>query len=351
MARVVGTDKDSDVAVLEIEDKNFDRSGLKELILADSDSAKEGGLVVALGAPFSLEASVTLGIISATGRNSLQITKWGEFIQTDAAINPGNSGGPLVNMNGKVIGINTAIFSKSGGYNGIGFAIPSNFVRRVATSLINDGMVNRGYIGVVIQPLVKEWLNSLGLPKNTQGVIVNQVSKGGPADKSGLKVNDIIVAVDGRKLKTNQDLVNIIGLKKPGTNAIISFYREGKLKKTELTIAKRPGSKSLTTREKQGKAQNKYGLMLETIKESEYWKSNKIISKQGLVIKGIEKKSPAHLAGLRVGDVITHLNLKSLGHISVKKFGSLINKKSMIVLSVERQKEFFIVELQKQKKD
>ena len=199
-AEVVGKDPKTDLAVIKLKVKNFDKNGLTALVVDNAEKIEAGTMVWALGAPFHLEASVSQGIISATGRGSLSNQGIGDFIQTDAAINPGNSGGPLVNAEGKVVGVNTAIFrTPSGVYNGVSFAIPASIVRRVVSSLINDGKVSRGFIGVHFQAMQPEWAKTLNLPNNLRGFIVSSVTKNGPAEKAGIKPGDIIYQVGERR--------------------------------------------------------------------------------------------------------------------------------------------------------
>ena len=290
--KIMGHDSNTDIAVVRIEDDKFSKKDLEALVLGDSEKLHVGAFVVALGAPFGLEASISFGAVSALGRGSLQITQMGDFVQTDAAINPGNSGGPLVNMDGKVVGINTAIFSKSGGYNGIGFAVPSNLVRRIANNLINNGKVSRGYIGVHFQALTDEIKTSLNIPKKTKGVIVAQVEKDGPAGKAGVKPWDVIVAIDGKNLANDRDLVSRIGLKNPGTKTKLSIVRDGKEKTLNLVIGTYPGSEELADSGNEDANSFKSTLGMNfTFKES------------GLIVSRLEKKSPA--AGrLLPGDII-----------------------------------------------
>lgn len=239
--KLLGSDPNTDIAVIKIDEKKFNKDGLAALVLGDSDQINVAEFVVALGAPFGLEASISFGVISATGRGSLHITQLGDFIQTDAAINPGNSGGPLMDMDGKVIGINTAILSKSGGYNGVGFAVPSNLVRKVADNIINGKAIGRGYIGVHFQPLSKEIIKFLKLPEKTKGVIVAQVEDDGPADKAGIKNGDVIIEVDGKRLEGDRDLVSRIGLMSPDAKVKITYLRDGKKHAATITIGIHPG--------------------------------------------------------------------------------------------------------------
>ena len=219
-AKVVGTDSKTDLAVLKIEAEN-----LKPITFGDSSQIEVGDIVLAIGNPFGLGESVTAGIVSGVNRNSLGINAYENYIQTDAPINPGNSGGGLVDLKGRLIGINTAILSRSGGNNGIGFAIPSNMVRNVALSLIKYGKVSRGYLGILISNID---VNKKQLYGIDHGVLINSVIKGSVADKVGLKAGDIIVAVNGKKITNGAELRNIIAFTGPGKEVELKLYRNGK---------------------------------------------------------------------------------------------------------------------------
>ncbi|MBI2602550.1 MAG: Do family serine endopeptidase [Deltaproteobacteria bacterium] len=340
--KVIGTDKDTDVAVVQISEK-FDRSNLASLVLDDSDTLKVGETVIALGAPFLLEASVSTGIVSALGRGNLEITQIGDFIQTDAAINPGNSGGPLINTKGKVIGQNTAIFSKSGAYAGIGFAVPSNLIRRIATALINNGSVSRGLIGIRLDLLRDEWLASLNLPKDTKGVIVVEIIPGGPAQKAGLESGDVIVGIDGKEFVPHQ-LPNIIGLKSPGSNIELTFYREGK----KRTITVEVGTEQSMSVASVGHARkgnvdvNPFGFQAAPLNDKARSQYN-VQSKSGLIITHIEPKSPSWKSGLEEGDVILGVNGKRVQN--PKDFEQVAKGKDLVLLHIERKGRFYFVTL------
>jgi serine protease Do len=229
-AKITGRDPKSDVAVIEIE-----TSEIPPLPLADSSDVDVGEWVVAIGNPFGLSHTLTVGVVSAKGRTSVGINDYEDFIQTDAAINPGNSGGPLVNLDGEVVGINTAIFSRSGGYMGIGFAIPSDLAKGIAEQLIATGTVTRGLLGVVIQPLTSDLAESFGIEPG-RGILIAQVNADSPADKGGLKVGDVIVEHAGRPVTDIGDFRNKIALTPPGTRQTITVVRDGKRRKLSVTI-------------------------------------------------------------------------------------------------------------------
>ena len=229
-AELLGGDPKSDVAVLRIE-----ASDLPHLTFADSADLEVGEWVVAIGSPFGLGETVTAGIVSAKGRTQVGIADHENFIQTDAAINPGNSGGPLLNLRGEVIGVNTAIFSRSGGYMGIGFAIPSNLAQRMTEQLVEDGVVDRGFLGVMIQSVTPDLAESFGL-KGQRGALVAEVNDGSPASDAGLRPGDVITAVGDVEVKDAGSLRNAVALMAPGTSTEVTLVRDGVEKSLDLTI-------------------------------------------------------------------------------------------------------------------
>jgi serine protease Do len=239
IAKVVGTDPPSEIAVVKVEGEH-----LPVARLGNDEQMEVGDWVLAVGAPFGLEQTVTSGIISATGRQGVGITEYENFIQTDAAINPGNSGGPLVNMRGEVIGINTAIASRSGGYMGVGFAVPINMARKVMDRLREEGEVVRGWLGVSIQPLTAELAESMNLDVK-EGVIVNEVFEDYPAAKAGIEAGDIILEFDGKKVTDPGALQSAVAWIKPGSKADVLLVRDGKRRTLTVTVARRPEQPSL----------------------------------------------------------------------------------------------------------
>jgi serine protease Do len=342
--KIVGRDPNTDVAIVQVKDKSFNRTGLAQLVLANSDETQVGDFVVAVGAPYGLEASVSFGIVSALGRGSLQITAMGNFIQTDAAINPGNSGGPLVNTSGQVLGMNTAIFSKTGGYNGIGFAVPSNLARKIADQLISTGKVTRGYIGVGLQPMDAELHKSLGLAKDSSGSLVAKVVEGGPADKAGLAPGDVIVSLNKQQVKSENDITNTIGLMSPGQSIDINVIRNGKPKLISAKIGEFPGDDQvLKAKEKGGAGDNAFGLALQKLTPDMRERFN-LDSKAGLAVTDVQTGSEAERVGIQAGDLILQVNGKNV--LDVGSFKTLVKQSgARALLRIERAGQYFFVPL------
>jgi serine protease Do len=308
-ARVIGTDKATDLAVIKI-DTN---TPLPTVKLGNSDATQVGDWVEAIGSPFALSQTVTAGIISAKNR-TIEPGASGQFqhfIQTDAAINPGNSGGPLLNMNGEVIGVNTAIFTQSAGYQGIGFAMPSNTVVSVYNDLISPShKVVRGSIGIQFRPNLSGAINRVYGFKN--GVLVQQVQPGGPADKAGLKPGDIITHVDGRPIKDGDDLVNEIASRKPGSSIRLGFIRDGKSTDATVTIGDRDKVFSQLTNPQSSAAPDQEGDAGESklgivVREAPPAVTSKLHA-QGMVVQSVRPGSFADLTGLEPGIVILRIN-------------------------------------------
>lgn len=343
--KIVGRDANTDIAVVQITDKDFSRKDIGQLTLSEREP-KVGEFSVALGAPFGLEASISFGVISAMGRNDLRITKLGNFIQTDAAINPGNSGGPLIDMKGKVIGVNTAIYSKSGGYNGIGFAVPSKLARSIATKLINDGRVNRGYIGVELQELNEDIASEMGLDPEQGGAIISNFAEESPAREAGLEPGDVITEVAGTKIQSINDLVLNIGTKSPGDRVKVTAYRSGRKITKTIKIGAWPGEEVVVSKnddDSSGTTTN-FGLTVQSL-TSAARNQYGFESKNGVVITNVKQDSPAAEKGLRPGDVILTVNGKSVD--GTRQFKKLTRGKSRVLLRIERQEQFFFVALKK----
>jgi serine protease Do len=313
-ARVIGTDKATDLAVIKIDTS----SPLPTVKMGNSDSTQVGDWVEAIGSPFALAQTVTAGIISAKNR-TIEPGVSGQFqhfIQTDAAINPGNSGGPLLNMQGEVVGVNTAIYTQSAGYQGIGFAMPSNTVVSVYNDLISPThKVTRGSIGIQFRPGLSGAVNRVYGFKN--GVLVQQVTPGGPADKGGLKAGDIITTIDGRSIKDGDDLVNEIASRRPGSSVRLGFLREGKPSDATVTIGDRDKvfaeigqQQSNAAPDDHGDAgEAKLGLVVRQVTEQTASK----IHTSGVIIQSVRNGSFADLVGLEPGLVITRINKHAAG--------------------------------------
>jgi serine protease DegQ len=233
-AKVVGADPQTDLAVIRVSQKN-----LPVMVLGRDDKAKVGDVVLTIGNPFGVGQTVTMGIISAVGRNNLHINHFENFIQTDAAINFGNSGGALIDTNGNLLGINSAIYSQSGGSVGIGFAIPVSTAKTVMESIIQHGQVIRGWVGIETQDITPELAESFGLPQ-ADGTIIAGVVRGGPADRAGVRPGDVLVSVDGKKVKNTSEMLNLIAQLQPGAKASLDVLRKNRPAKVEVTVGKRP---------------------------------------------------------------------------------------------------------------
>ena len=302
-AKIKGTDPKSDIAVIEIE-----ASGLPAVQIGDYSQLEVGEWVVAIGNPFGLSHTLTVGVVSAKGRTSLGINDYEDFIQTDAAINPGNSGGPLVNLDGEVIGMNTAIFSRSGGYMGIGFAIPINLVQRIANQLIEKGEVVRGYLGIMIHPLTADLAKSFEL-KNEKGILIAQVTKNSPADKAGLKAGDVIVNFQGRPVSEVGDFRNQVAMEQPGSKVEFDIIRDGKQRSVSVKIDKLTDNKLAAQEPSQ--ASEKLGLAVQTI-TADLAKQLGIKAGKGVVVTDVAPGSVAMMAGISRGSVILEVNRKAV---------------------------------------
>jgi len=340
-AKLIGADPKSDVAVIKIDAEN-----LPVARLGDSETLEVGDWVIAIGTPFGLSQTVTAGIISAEGRSNIGINDYEDFIQTDAAINPGNSGGPLVNINGEVIGINTAIFSRSGGYQGIGFAIPINMAKNVQESLIANGKVIRGWLGVMIQPVTPEIIKQFDLPKGTTGTLVGDVLKGGPAEEYGIQRGDVIVEFDGKPIDGPTALKNVVAITEVGKKAEVVLYRDGKKKTIEVKVAEQTGneqqaSKSSTPDEA---TIEKFGLSVQELTK-EIASQLGYDNEKGVVISNVESNSPAAEAGLRRGDLIQEINKTSIESLADynKAMKAVGDEKSFLTLIRRGENTSYVV--------
>ncbi|MEN9383404.1 MAG: hypothetical protein RL323_547 [Pseudomonadota bacterium] len=315
-ARVVGSDKRTDVALVKIE-----AQGLNAVRVGDVNRLRVGEWVMAIGSPFGLENTVTAGIVSAKQRDTGDYLP---FIQTDVAINPGNSGGPLINMRGEVVGINSQIYSRSGGFQGISFAIPIDEAVRVSDQLKSSGRVTRGRIGVSIDQVTKELAESLGLSK-AEGALVRGVESGSPAAKGGLEPGDIILKFDGKAIEKSADLPRIVGNTKPGSRSLVTVWRRGKLQELRVTVGQvEPedvASKNPPPSEKPKTTVQSKGLGL-TLAELPASKRDELKLKSGVRVEAVE--GPAERAGLQEGDVILAVGNQDVQ--SLKDFESAVTR-------------------------
>ena len=309
-AKKIGTDPGTDVALLKIDEKN-----LPAITFADSEKARAGDVVLAIGNPFGLRQTVTMGIISAVGRGGMGIVDYENFIQTDAAINMGNSGGALVDAAGRLLGINTAIFSRSGGNQGVGFAIPANLARDVMQSLREKGRVVRGYIGASVQTLTPELAEAMKLKGQLTGALVSEVTPKSPAEKAGIKTGDVITAVNGKKVSDARELRLMIGSMVPGTNVQLEVNREGQNKTFNVELAEMPagvaeeGAEASPEESAQPEKTTVFGgVAVADITDDVRNALNLSRDIKGAVIAEIDAESPAAKAGLREGDVIQEVN-------------------------------------------
>ncbi|MDV7212262.1 DegQ family serine endoprotease [Azotobacter beijerinckii] len=312
-AELVGADPLTDVALLKVKG-----SSLPTVKLGRSDELKVGEWVLAIGSPFGFDHSVTAGIVSATGR-SLPNESYVPFIQTDVAINPGNSGGPLFDLEGRVIGINSQIFTRSGGFMGLSFAIPIEVAMGVADQLKATGKVARGWLGVVIQEVSKDLAESFGLDKPA-GALIAQVLEGSPADKGGLQVGDVILGVDGHPIVMSADLPHLVGGLKPGAKANLEVVREGKRQNIAVTVGALPAEGDDEVKPSVAGVERSSNRLGVTVTELTPEQKKSLDLKGGVVISEV-LNGPAALIGLRPGDVITHLNNQAID--SAKTFAEV----------------------------
>jgi len=304
-AEIVGTDPDMDIALLKIKDKEeFDY-----VILGDSDKMQIGDIVTAIGNPFGLMSTFTTGVISATGRSQLGINRYENYLQSDVAINPGNSGGPMINIFGEVVGVNTAIYSQSGGSIGIGFAIPINMIKNVIEDLKNKGKVERGYLGVGIQDIDEELAKTMDI--KPEGAYITQVGPGSPAEKAGMQVHDIITEFDGKKVMNTGDLRNFVIETKPGNKVPVIVLRAGKTVKLSAVIeVLKEEDQIASAEEKNDFLQGKFlGLKVMPLTD-EVRRMYRIEDTKGVLIGGIDANSPLSRTDVSRGDIILEINGK-----------------------------------------
>ncbi len=333
-AKVIGTDEQSDIAVIKIEEKN-----LTFAKLGDSDKINVGEWVIAVGSPFSFDFTVTAGIISAIKRTGVSSGRYENFIQTDAAINPGNSGGPLVNLKGEVIGINTAIVSKSGGFEGLGFAIPINFAKDILPQLIDYGEMKHGMIGVSVQSLDRELAKKYGLKEN-YGVIISEVYPDSPASESGLKQGDIILKVNEKEVDSPTSLIYLIGSVKINEKVNLTIFSDNKKSNVQVKVIEQEHEKHQASSDKVVGlvSDSKLGIDVDNINEKLRTQFNIPKMINGVVILEIKKDSITKSSDIKKGDVIAEINRTKIKDVNdyVNKIGQA-NIKNGILLLIKRE--------------
>ncbi|MCE5185537.1 MAG: Do family serine endopeptidase [Planctomycetaceae bacterium] len=337
--KVIGSDEKADVALLKIENVQ----DLPFVEMGDSDSLEIGEWVIAIGNPFGLTETLTVGVVSAMGRKLGGEDVYQDFIQTDAAINPGNSGGPLLNLDGQVVGINSAIVSGTGGYMGIGLAVPINMAKSVQSQLASSGKVSRGYLGISMQEIKPEMAEFFKL-ENNRGALINDVSPDSPADKAGLKKDDVITQIGSKKIEDVQDVKNIVGFSAPGTTLEITVVRNGKEKVIQAEVGVLEDSELAGTSDT-GK---KLGLEVATVDKdiaSEY----RVREGEGVMVTGVEPGSDADYAGIRQGMVILAVNrqpIKSVSEFNAALKESEQSKKALLLVKTGRYAQYIVLQFE-----
>jgi len=333
--KVIGKDPDTDVAVVKI-DANHD---LPYVSLGDSGMVKVGQWVIAVGNPFGLDRTVTVGVVSALGRENVNLSRYEDFIQTDASINPGNSGGPLFNINGDVIGINTAIINFA---QGIGFAIPSNMVQNVMNQLISKGRVVRGWLGVGIQPVTADLAAKFNV-KEGEGVLVNEVFEGDPAFKGGMQPGDIIVKLDGKIVDTPQTLSRLIAQLQPGKDAAFDIFRDGKQKSLSIRLGER--KETAVTASIPKEPEMVLGLNVQDL-TPELADRFKLKDEKGVLVTKVESGSAADSEGIKEGDLIKEVNRTKIANSDeFKNAIEKIKKGDTVLIRIVRESRAFYVVL------
>ena len=335
-AKLIGTDSKTDIAVIKIE-----ATGLSPIAWADSDQLEVGEFVLAVGSPFGLTQTVTMGIVSAVGRASMGIAEYEDFIQTDAAINPGNSGGALVNVRGELVGINTAIFSQSGGNMGIGFAVPSNLAHSIMDQLVRTGKVVRGWLGVSIQELSPELARQFGMTE-TKGVLVSDVMEDSPAKKAGFERADVIVEFDGKLMNSPTHLRNAVAQTPLGKNISIKLIRDKKIKTLDVTIVEQPKSMAQSGSEEREESIAPTGVLsdleVHELTEELAGRYGLKSSEQSVVVTRVRPGSMVEEIGVREGDLILEINQKAVPSLKTyERLRSGLFKDQAVLLLVKRQ--------------
>ncbi len=335
--KMVGNDAMTDIGVIKI-----DADNLPAIKWGNSDKLRVGETVLAIGSPYGLSQTITSGIVSAVGRANVGIADYEDFIQTDAAINPGNSGGALVNVRGELIGINTAIFSTSGGYQGIGFAVPTNMAKAVMDSLISKGKVIRGWFGVTIQSLTPELAKQFNL-KEERGALVGDVIEGSPAEKAGIQRGDVIMEYEGKKIEEPYQLRNMVANTAPGQEMEIKIIRENRIETKKVTIGELPAEMQKPSKGEYNNLLN--GVTVQSLTPEIYSNLNLPKTLKGVIISNIDEDSPATMV-LRRGDVIQEINRNKItGAKDYEEVVSRIKPGQDILLNIFRNGSFLYIPL------
>jgi serine protease Do len=334
-AKIIGEDSKTDLAVIKI-----DATALHVASFGDSSTLQEGDVVFAIGNPFGMGGTITQGIISALNKNNVGLNQYENFIQTDASINPGNSGGALVDSRGALIGINSAILSRSGGNHGIGFAIPSNMVQKIATSLISSGKIERGFMGVSISDLTNELKE---LYENQNGALILMIEKDSPAEKGGLQISDLIIEVDGVKIKNSNELKNTIASIAPGKTVNITYERDKKIKNTKIKLEKMDGKAQSEGKNETNPVEG-LTLMEITDKVKQQFKLPRDL--EGVLVSDVKEDSKAEKIGFKEGDIILQIEQKRIA--SLKEMSEALNsyKKMKKRVVINRQNTRVMLVLQ-----
>ncbi|MDR0762862.1 MAG: Do family serine endopeptidase [Campylobacteraceae bacterium] len=332
-AKIIGLDSKTDLAVIKIEEKS-----LQAITFANSDNLQEGDVVFALGNPFGIGSTITQGIISALNRNGVITNQYENFIQTDASINPGNSGGALIDSRGALIGINTAIISRSGDNSGIGFAIPSNTVKKIAASLVTNGKIERGYLGVKIGDLTNELKE---IYTNKEGALILGVEENSAADKAKLKRGDLIIKVDGKSIKNSNELATTIGDKNPKDKITITYERSSKIQTTSVKLHKMEGDIAISSATDKDIID---GLTLENITDASKYNLPKNI--KGILVTNVKENSKAAQAGFRAGDIIIQVGENTVASIDELKTALNKNKGGKKAVYLQRGNGIAVIVIQ-----
>ncbi len=332
-ASIIGSDQDTDIALLKIDSKET----FPFLTLANSQAVKIGDIVIAIGNPFGLSHTFTTGVVSAKGRTGVIGNRYENFIQTDVAINPGNSGGPLLNLYGEVVGINSAIFSQSGGSIGIGFSIPINMAKNILNQLKNDGKVTRGWIGINFEEVNEDVAEALGIEPN--GVVISRILEDSPVSKANVKAGDILTKFDGKAIKDGRDLINKVGNMKIGQKVTLELLRNGKVVKTTIIIEERdetvfnPSRGSGPT----GGIDEYFGIEVINMNKDSLEKY-KVTKPIGVMVSAMMSDSPLTGKGLKVGDIIKSINkVATLSTNDYKKAAESIKKGQKVLFTIQRE--------------